>query len=698
MFELSVACKYLLPRWRQLSVSIISIISILVIALVVWLIVVFFSVTDGLEASWIRKLTALTAPVRITPTEAYYNSYYYQIDGLSSSSDFSTKTIAQKLQSTQADPYDPETDLELPSYWAEADRDPNGQVKDLVKSVYSSVNEIPLSGIKADDFELTMSHINLKIFRPADDFGFPQSATPSTESEMSYPAYLGNFSGSNTHLSHTLTAISAEDANNVLRLIANPFSSKKQLSKDTLHNRLNDFWQQVSVSALKSSRSGWLIPRSWLPQNAKWTVAAIFQGSDPVRLVVPQNASDIELLLKSLSEQGRNVKEAFLHMDNGLLSLQLPSKTALNLSDATPLILQSGTSFPASLVKESIDQASNVQDLEFDLEIPIQGALLKGRSPFRRLDLADIKLTGQNSTFWIYSEDGRYIIPTDFNGAEGVLLPKGFKDSGVYIGDRGTLSYLMPTASTVQEQQVPVYVAGFYDPGIIPIGGKYILANKDLVSMIRGSHSSDDKSAATNGINIHFDLLDRADEVKAKLIQSFKDKGIDRYWKVETFRDFEFTQGIMQELQSQKTIFTLISLVIILVACSNIISMLIILVNDKKVEIGILRSMGASSASIALIFGIAGSVIGLLSSILGVGAAMLTLEHLSTLMGWISHFQGHDLFQSALLGEKPPTELSYNALSFVLMATMAISLLAGIVPAVKACLLRPSEILRSGGG
>ena len=88
MFELSVACKYLIPRWRQLSVSIISIISVLVIALVVWLILVFFSVTDGLEKRWVDKLTSLTAPARITPTAAYYDSYYYRSDSISAASDY----------------------------------------------------------------------------------------------------------------------------------------------------------------------------------------------------------------------------------------------------------------------------------------------------------------------------------------------------------------------------------------------------------------------------------------------------------------------------------------------------------------------------------------------------------------------------------------------------------------------------------
>src|SRR6187397_1595897 len=128
MFELSVAWKYLRPRWQQLSVSIISMISIAVISLVVWLVVVFFSVTHGLEKSWIQKLIALTAPIRITPTEEYYRSYYYQIDA----SGYASKSIGEKLKAPEADPYDPETDGELPHHFATPDRKPNGLLKDLV--------------------------------------------------------------------------------------------------------------------------------------------------------------------------------------------------------------------------------------------------------------------------------------------------------------------------------------------------------------------------------------------------------------------------------------------------------------------------------------------------------------------------------------------------------------------------------------
>jgi lipoprotein-releasing system permease protein len=123
--------------------------------------------------------------------------------------------------------------------------------------------------------------------------------------------------------------------------------------------------------------------------------------------------------------------------------------------------------------------------------------------------------------------------------------------------------------------------------------------------------------------------------------------------------------------------------------------MLIILVNDKKLEIGILRSMGATSASIAAIFGICGMVMGAIGSLTGILAALLTLRYVNELVGFMSRLQGHDLFNPLFYGATLPTELSLEALMFVLMTTVAISLLAGIVPAFKASMMRPSAILRA---
>ena len=113
MYELSIALKYLIPRRKTLSVSIISIISTLVIAAVVWLTIVFFSATEGLERRWTEKLITITAPVRVTPTDSYFQSYYAGIDQFSEQASYNSKTLREKLLSSVVDPYNKTIDPEL---------------------------------------------------------------------------------------------------------------------------------------------------------------------------------------------------------------------------------------------------------------------------------------------------------------------------------------------------------------------------------------------------------------------------------------------------------------------------------------------------------------------------------------------------------------------------------------------------------
>lgn len=505
MFELSVARKYLTPRWRQLSVSIISLISILVIALVVWLVVVFFSVTHGLEKSWIEKLTALTAPVRILPTEAYYRSYYYLADSMSSESGYSHKTIREKALAPKADPFDPEMDQELPDTWPTPDRNSKGEVKDLVKLAYNaakSLEDVP--GLYVNDFEIAVGNLRLHLQRNVKD----------TDRFLSQTAYLGNFDPNNRSLTTTLLPPSQTDL-----------------------------------------------------KNLKVAPEQIYKGS-------------------------------------------------------------------------------------------------------------------------------QIALPSDDSLGDGVLLPKGYREAGVLAGDQGHISYYVPTTSSLQEQQLPIYVAGFYDPGIFPIGGKYVLINPEVLSQIR-SENHNDNTFASNGINIRFTDLEQTDAVKAALQEAFAKEGIAPYWRIETYKEYEFTKDLIQQLRSERNLWTLIAAVIIIVACSNIISMLVILVNDKKTEIGILRSMGASAGSIAAIFGICGIVMGTVGSVIGTTVAVFTLHNLQTLIDFIGRMQGYEMFNPVFYGNILPNQISIEALLFVIITTAIVSLLAGIVPAIKACMVRPSTILRA---
>lgn len=703
MFEFSVASKYLLPRRRQLSVSIISLISVLVISLVVWLIVVFFSVTDGLEKSWIQKLTALTAPVHITPTDAYYKSFYYQIDSISDASGYSHKTIREKLKTPVANPYNPDYDEEIPPYWSAPDVNSDGSVKDLVKLLYASINEIKgVPDLNPQDFELTVTNIKVRLIREAAQGGsflYPSS----TLSYLSYPAFLGNFESDNKKFSQTLLPIRLVDINNLFQLMGinddpnrEDLSGEKVLFKPSiLQERLKHFFETVEVTHLKTRSYGWALPRSLLPAEANWQGYAIFQEGRIRYFILPSETSQLKTVEAALNDQGLMAKAGEIHIKGEEITLDLPGEAAQLLKPTTFLMIAGGTQFPAHLNESSLEKAKRLEQLQFDVQLPIQGTSLQGPVFYRGLELGEVQFKKGNP-LWVHAQDSSFVLPQDPQVGDGILLPKSFKEAGVLIGDRGYLTYFSPTTSVILEQRLPIYVAGFYDPGIIPIGGKFILANPHVTALIRSAHNQEEKGM-TNGINLRFSQNQQADDVKAQLTQRLKEKGISRYWNVETYREYEFTKEIMHELQSQKNIFTLIAIVIIVVACSNIISMLIILVNDKKVEIGILRSMGATSKSIALIFGLAGALIGVTGSLIGIGAAILTLRYLDVLIGLISQIQGHQMLSPSFYGETVPHELSYEALLFVLAATMIISLLAGLVPAVKACLVRPTHILKSTG-
>ena len=260
MFELSVACKYLIPRRRQLSVSIISLISVLVISLVVWLIVVFFSVTDGLEKSWVQKLTALTAPIRMTPTEAYHHSYYYQVDSISEASGYSLKTIGEKLKAPSTDPYDPSRDEEIPPYWPAPDLDPEGHLKDPVKLVFTALDKMPnVKGLRGQDFELTATHIQLRLLRPT---AIPQGGRlygGTKQSALSYPAFLGTFEGDHRQ-KNTLLNVDARDLNNLLTILGRAVSKhggdeeNAIVNQRALHARLNFFLTRLPF---KNCRQVW---------------------------------------------------------------------------------------------------------------------------------------------------------------------------------------------------------------------------------------------------------------------------------------------------------------------------------------------------------------------------------------------------------------------------------------------------------
>lgn len=648
MFELSIAKKYLAPRKKQLSVSIISLISILVISLVVWLIVVFFSVTNGLEKGWIEKLTSITAPIRIIPTEEYENSYYYLIDTISDNSNYTAKSISEKLATSFADPYDENLDEAIPPFFASPLLNTDGTLKDLAKEAAGIVKTLNLT---IQPYEAAMAHLRLKLLRG------------NGESLISQSIYLGSLDETNDSLHKTLLNFNLNSLNHFFLML-----SKEETHFQTL---LKSFLTKIKIEELVPSLPRYVIPKSIWPEQHHFQALKVTHSNLHTDIILTKEINQLKILEKQYQDAGFELEKGEASIHQGQLFWdKKPIKGTLKIGVPFP--------FKAEIAKNE-REVSKITDLLFFVSFNLQGALFHGEIPYKNLEIASIKEMPKALFL-----DG---------GLEGVLLPKTFRDVGVLPFDTLTLSYYSPTMSALQEQQIQAYVAGFYDPGLIPLGGKLVLASQALVSEIRSSSGGD--VSGSSGFNVRFENLNESEKIKNKIEKAFQQAGIAPYFKVETYRNYDFAKDILEQLESDKTLFSLISAIIIIVACSNIISMLIIMVNDKKMEIGILRSMGATSFSIALIFGICGIAMGTFGSLIGITAAYFTLKNIDFLILALNKLQGHNAFNPMFYGDALPNEISGEALFFVMVCTVWISVAAAIVPAFKASLLKPAAILKS---
>lgn len=667
MFELSFIRKYLTPKRKQLSVSLIGLLSILVITLVVWLVTVFISVTEGIEKNWLDKLTTLNAPVRIIPTQEYFSSYYYNIDRYAESSGYNVKSIREKAEALISDPYDPNFDEETPAMMPKPDRDGSGALKDPVKGLYAALDELRATHEKFvyQDIEMSGALLRLNLVRQ-DPNTFN---TTDRQSHLTNVSYLATFPDKNPFLSQLLLPPTEDDINHLI--------CQAQRRDDT--QCLENLLTYAHIEKIRPGSSLWPIDLNLLPEKTRLAVEPYLHDEDISHLVIPINKPSHP---KSFVERRG---ERLFYIDEGHPEIPLQKETPLFSYGAVDFEVQEKLEKLSFLVSGAIQNQRIFGSISLDEGMQIAKAHYDTR----------FTKTPSSSPIWPFFTNNKGHLPIRDNET-GILLAKSFRDNGVRIGDNGYLAYSAPGISAAKELHIPVYVSGFYDPGIMAVGNKCILVPPSITGAINATESAFtlDRSES-NQVFVWFENREESGKIKADLMQNLMDRGIDKYWKVQTFREYEFAKDLMQQFESDKYLFSLIGVIILLVACTNIISLLVLLVSDKKKEIGILLAMGAKRRSVAGIFAFSGASIGLFSCLLGLFFAFFTLKNIDFLVSFLSSLQGHDAFNPQFFGTSLPHDISRRGLLFAAFATPLLALLAGLIPAIKAARLNPCEALRT---
>ncbi len=158
--------------------------------------------------------------------------------------------------------------------------------------------------------------------------------------------------------------------------------------------------------------------------------------------------------------------------------------------------------------------------------------------------------------------------------------------------------------------------------------------------------------------------------------------------------DWTRTHGnLFQAIRMEKTMMTLLLSFIVAVAAFNIVSSQVMLVTEKRANIAVMRTMGATPAMIMRIFMIQGTLIGVTGTAVGTLLGVLLATNISAVGQWLEETFQAQLFDAYFVNYLP-SELQWGDVITIVTIAVGISFVATIIPARRASRVDPAEALR----
>lgn len=152
---------------------------------------------------------------------------------------------------------------------------------------------------------------------------------------------------------------------------------------------------------------------------------------------------------------------------------------------------------------------------------------------------------------------------------------------------------------------------------------------------------------------------------------------------------------LFSALAVQRNVMVIILALIVLVAAFNIISSLVMLVKEKRRDIAILRTMGATRSNVMKVFILAGSLIGAVGTFAGVILGLILATNIEALRLFVEKLTGQPiLIENIYFLSTLPTKTDPKEVVVIIILALALSLLSTIYPARRAASLDPAEALR----
>ncbi len=344
--------------------------------------------------------------------------------------------------------------------------------------------------------------------------------------------------------------------------------------------------------------------------------------------------------------------------------------TSQNISNTWPQLIRAAKTLPD--VAEAAPYVSG------------NGMIMKGTQ------FAGVTLMGISPSQEVQvSQLSKHVVKGDLNslkaGQFNVVIGQGLAETlNLEVGDQ--ISVLTPQTNVTLVGVFPRYkvfhITGIYHTtgGLYDAGMLFINMTDAETLFLPGQRQS--------GIHIRLHDLYQAPHVTQQLQQILTPDYAITNWTIQFGAFF-------QALAMEKTMLFSILLLIVAVAVFNLVSTLVMVVNDKRADIAILRTLGARPRTILMTFVVQGAVIGLMGTALGLIGGLLLASHVTGIANYLQdllhvQFVRSDVYFINFL----PSRIMVSDVVHVCLAAFGLSLLATIYPAILAFRTQPAEALR----
>ena len=307
-------------------------------------------------------------------------------------------------------------------------------------------------------------------------------------------------------------------------------------------------------------------------------------------------------------------------------------------------------------------------------EQTVRGVLVRGVLPDAEEQVADFNRTMRGGSMQVLK-------PGEFGIVLGAELARALQ---VSTGDKVTLiapqGLVTPAAILPRLKQFKV--VGMFEAGMYEYdSGLALIHLADAQALYR----MEDR---VSGVRLKLDDLFAAPRVARELLSLVEADVFIADW---TRSHANFFRAV----QIEKNVMFIILLLIVAVAAFNIVSTLVMAVTDKESDIAILRTLGASPASIMQVFIVQGALIGVIGLALGLAGGIALALNIDVVVPAIERlFNTQFLAKEVYYISELPSDLQWRDVGVIAAVSFALTLLATLYPSWRASRVNPAEALR----